>query len=462
MEPIQASVLERLKSMACSHFNLRDLAQLPIVVAYSGGLDSSVLLHACHQLQQQDKIKNLTAAHVNHGIQQQNDAWEQHCVELCERYQITLFRKQFELSSLGSVSENEARAARYQFFEHLLEKPRVMLFAHHLDDQVETMLFRMIRGTGVKGLAGIPDCRQLANGWLMRPLLETSRSQIEDYAKRHHLDWVEDPSNSETHFSRNYLRNRVIPNIQSKWPEFSRAFNQLRSIASEQSELVSELAAKDVEAIQQANSSLSIKKFNLFSTARQKNLLHYWVRLHTGNSPGANEINEVINQLQPLSLKADSSEGQKAIKVKLGQGWLRSFNKHLYFCSNNEPAVLTSECRWENCEQPLVLGNGVSLEFINNKRSNSNSSTSIRKPLPSESVIVRARQGGEIAKPSYRAHSTELKKIFQELDVPPWKRKWLPIIYFNEKIACIPGVFVDQAFAAHTSQWQIKIKLDLA
>lgn len=460
METIQAVVLEQLTSIAHQQFNSTDLTQLPIIVAYSGGLDSSVLLHVCHQLKQQGKIAHLAAAHVNHGIQPLNDSWEQHCIEQCEQYQIDIQCKQFSLSKGKTVSENKARQARYQFFEYLLATPAVLLFAHHLDDQVETMLFRMIRGTGVHGLSGILKLRQLASGWLARPLLECSRPQLEQYAKRFTLNWVEDPSNQKNLYSRNYLRNKVIPNIESKWPEFSRSFKQLSEVASEQNLLLDEVAAQDVKTIKQANSSLKVKEFNQLSKVRRKNLLHYWVRFQTENSPSSTEINEAVKQLENLSVEIKKDTGASSIKVKLGQGWLRSYDKHVYYCLGSEPAQLNGINHWEDYSKPLVLDNGVRLEFAKAKEPKADTSLFIRHPKPTETVTVRARQGGEIAKPSYRSHSADLKKIFQELKVPPWKRKWLPVVYFDQKIACIPGVFVDKAFRDESSQIQLSILID--
>lgn len=460
MEPIQATVLEHLKSIAHLYSKSTDLLDLPIIIAYSGGLDSSVLLHACYQLQQQNKISRLAAAHVNHGIQQLNNSWEQHCMRCCEQYQIELHHKQFALSKGLPVSENEARKARYDFFEKLLTRPAMLLFAHHLDDQVETMLFRMIRGTGVHGLSGIPKSRQLANGWLARPLIDCTRSQLEEYANRFKLNWVDDPSNQQSHYSRNYLRNNIIPKIESKWPEFSRAFKQLSEVAKEQTLLMDEVAAQDIKDIEQANSSLIIKSFNLLSKVRRKNLLHYWVRAETGNSPTSTEIDEGIKQLEQLSFNLKQKGSTSTIKVKLGQGWLRSFDKHIYYLSGDEPFPLTKVCRWNNIEQTLNLDNGVSLEFTAVNPSNLEPSLLIRRPRANEIVTVQPRQGGESARPSYRAHRTDLKKIFQELKVPPWKREWLPIIYFDEKIACIPGVFVEQSFKGDNEDYLINIQID--
>jgi tRNA(Ile)-lysidine synthase len=451
MESIQQVVFQQLQAVASQQFNSIEFQSIPIIVGYSGGLDSSVLLHACHQLQQQHQFNQLSAVHINHGLQSQNDAWQQHCEESCLNYAIQLHRKKFNLAEQGDKSENAARQARYQVFSELLNTPKILLLAHHLDDQVETMLFRMIRGTGVHGLSGIPQTRALANGWIARPLLHSSREQLQRYAQKHQLDWVEDPSNLKSDYSRNYLRNQVLPSIQSKWPQYSHSFQQLSELALDQVQILDEVAEQDLNNIKQVTQGLCLEGFNQLSTPRRKNLLHFWVKLISGRSPSSGEINQAIMQLQQSS--------SHSIKIRLASGWLRCYQKQLYFCAHDEPSKLSESSIWEDFNQLKSLENGVSLVFKSIFVEENQSTLSIRPPQQGEVVSVRARSGGEIAKPVGRRHQTELKKIFQERAVPTWQREWLPLIYYGDKLAAVPGVFVDQAFAAEQAGFRIELQV---
>ena len=187
-------------------------------VALSGGLDSTVLLHLLVQLRQIHSLPPLAAVHVHHGLQVAADAWPAHCQALCDALSVPLqvFRVQVQA---GASLERAARDARYQAFVAVTQAQEVLLTGQHRDDQAETVLFRLLRGTGVSGLAGMPHQRTLGEGHLCRPLLDVSRAELEVYARAHALTWVEDPSNTQTDFSRNYLRHEVFPALTKRWPQ---------------------------------------------------------------------------------------------------------------------------------------------------------------------------------------------------------------------------------------------------
>ncbi len=463
MESIHAAVLQHIEALAAEHFPSEPLSQIPIFVAYSGGLDSSVLLHICQQLKLKQHIGQLRAAHINHGLQAENDYWQQHCEQACAHYQIPISCKKYQLLAEAKVSENQARQARYHFFESLLEKPGLLLLAHHNDDQLETQLFRMVRGTGVHGLTGMPRSRKLANGWILRPLLERSRQELSDYANQHALEWIEDPSNQQNDYSRNFLRNQVLPLLHSKWPQLKRSFNQLSELAIQQSEILDQVAEQDRLDLVQSDQSLCLYQFNQLSLARRQNLIHYWVRWLTRLSPAASEIKQAVLQL--------SQSDSHAIKLKLAKGWLRCYQKRLYYTDYEEPDKLSKTQQWQNLSVPLKLENGVRLKCkdlskaeglqANNPATDKVQPMSLRRPSVDEIVTVRPRTGGEVVKPYCRAHRAELKKIYQELKVPTWKRKWLPLIYYNDKLAAVPGVFVADEFFTQTEAVEINLQLSI-
>jgi len=423
-----------------------------VIIAYSGGLDSSVLLHAAYQLKKQGKISKLSAAHANHGLQQQANNWQVHCQKICDDYQILLQTQSLNLSEKKQFSEADARDARYKFFAQLVEQGQAMVFAHHLDDQAETLLFRLFRGTGVHGMTGIADSRKLSNGHALRPLLKFPKQDLLDYAKQYDLKWIEDPSNKTSEYHRNFIRNEVLPLIRTKWSSVSQSIVQFSNIAKYQVEILDEVAEKDLSDFKADEECLCLKKIANLSVARQNNLLHFWIKKLTLFSPSASEINEVLKQLGVSS--QDKNIVDKSIKIKAANGWIRSYNQRLYFCPKDEPKAIAENIVWGDLNKNLDLGNGlmISCQYSENNLSDGTfDNLQVRKPKDNETVTVRARVGGEVAHPCYRQHSTELKKIYQELQIPPWKRKWLPLVFYNDQVVVVPGVFVDKSMQVEQS-----------
>ncbi|MBV1907889.1 MAG: tRNA lysidine(34) synthetase TilS [Kangiellaceae bacterium] len=459
MEPIQAAILESYKRLGSNlnrpllasngsprqQTNLsnpelltQSLNTLPLFIAFSGGLDSAVLLHAASHLNSTKQLGKVAVVHVDHGLQSSSEDWLPFCRKIAQQYSHEFYSTSLQLADKGKTSEKDARDGRYSFFESLLIDGKVIAMAHHQDDQTETLLFRLIRGTGLHGLRGMPESRALGNGWLLRPLLSFKREQLEDYASRHHLDWIEDPTNQQHKYSRNYLRNKVVPVIEKRWPSFSQSFQQLTVHAKEQIELLDLLAKEDYSILQVRSNVLNLSSFNQLSIARRKNLLRYWVNIETGFTVSIAELNQVVNQVQ--------TEKPKNIKTKASSGWFRVFDQQLYFCGHEEPAVLLEKVDWVEWRSPIELRNEVVLNASGLESSNQDDSLLVREPNKTEIVNVRPRCGGEKVQPSYRNHSTELKKIYQELKVPHWEREWLPLVYYDDTLVAVPGVFVNKEF----------------
>ena len=207
-------LLEALKEHAAT---LRRASHL--YVGFSGGKDSHSLLHALVALSQRSALPPITALHVNHGLHPDADLWEQHCRDVAQELNVEIKVDSVVVGSDASL-EAQARSARYAAFERYMAKDALLLLAHHLDDQVETIIFRLIRGAGPAGLSGIPESRDLGTGKILRPLLGVSRSEIEDYASVLSLESIEDPSNEDTSLDRNFLRHQVLPLIAKRWPGY--------------------------------------------------------------------------------------------------------------------------------------------------------------------------------------------------------------------------------------------------
>ena len=214
-------------------------------IAFSGGLDSTVLLHLLADLAKTELLPALSAIHIHHGLQTAADAWPQHCQVVCDALGVPLLIERVKVQP-GASLERAARDARYAVFSAQTLANDVLLTGQHRDDQAETLLFRLLRGAGVRGLSGMPQQRPVGQGTLIRPLLAVTRAELERYAQAHSLSWIEDPSNQHRQFSRNYLRHQVMPALSERWPQAQA--NMARSAAHlrDAQGLLDELAQMDL------------------------------------------------------------------------------------------------------------------------------------------------------------------------------------------------------------------------
>lgn len=256
-------------------------------IALSGGLDSTVLLHLLASLARREALPPLSAIHIHHGLQAAADAWPAHCRELCAALAVPLQVTHVQVSP-GASLERAARDARYEAFAAALAPGEVLLSAQHRDDQAETLLFRLLRGAGVQGLSAMSASRALGAGQLLRPLLQCSRAELQAYAEAHHLSWVEDPSNADERFSRNYLRQQILPALTRRWPQAAANMARSAEHLSEAALLLDELAQQDLLQAQAPAEhawlqlpSLALPALRELSEPRQRNALRYWLRSRT-------------------------------------------------------------------------------------------------------------------------------------------------------------------------------------
>lgn len=259
-----------------------------LTVALSGGLDSVALLHASLSVFGKDC---LSAVHVHHGLQLQADEWAMFCVDLCAMWQVDcrVEKVAVEHHSRDGL-EGAARRARHAVFAK--NQGDGVLLAHHRDDQAETLLFRLLRGTGVVGAAGM----RAVNGKLLRPWLSVSRAQILAYAQTHRLRWIEDPSNRNLRFSRNYLRHAVMPCIEQRFPSAAQNLAAAASRFAETGLLLDDLACSDL-AGDAACFPVAIARLKMLNDARARNLLRFLLQRAGIAIPSAERLNEAVRQL---------------------------------------------------------------------------------------------------------------------------------------------------------------------
>lgn len=379
-------------------------------VGFSGGLDSSVLLHLLARLAQRETLPAISAIHVHHGLQAVADAWPAHCQAFCQGLGIPLLIERVAVEP-GASLEQAARRARYAAFERNLAVGDCLLTAQHRDDQAETLLFRLLRGAGVRGLAGMPKSRPLGRGLLLRPLLDVSRDELEHYARREGLLWVEDPSNADTGFARNYLRQRVMPVLVERWPQAAASLARSAAHLAEAETLLAELAEQDLhEAAPPTDHawlplpSLAIAPLARLSESRQRNLLRHWLAPYTRMPDSAHWAG-----WQALR----DATGDAAPVWRLGDGEVHRGAGRLWWLAGPWLRAPQGGLTWSDPRQPLALpGNGR---------------LSLHGEPPVGPLRVAYRQGGEQLLLAGRGRR-DLKRLLNEAALPAFARARLPLL----------------------------------
>ncbi|WP_145595502.1 tRNA lysidine(34) synthetase TilS [Yersinia aleksiciae] len=408
------------------------------LVGFSGGLDSSVLLHllVCIRDQLIPELK-VRAIHIHHGLNPLADGWVKHCQQQCERWQIPLEVVRVSIDPRHNGIEAAARTARYQAFSSHLAADDVLLTAQHLDDQCETFLLALKRGSGPAGLSAMAARMPFAHSQLLRPLLAFSRETLESYARTQQLQWIEDDSNQDERFDRNFLRLRILPLLHHRWPHFAQATARSAGLCAEQEQLLDELLADSVQQLKNQFGALSIEGLLLASDAKRSAILRRWLAERGASMPSQ-------SQLQRLWLEVAMARQDAEPQLTLGAYQVRRFRQHLYLMPTLKE-ICVEHLSWAIAEDkevppdPLVLPANLGvLSFT------TSDGQAIRAAAIGDEISVGFGLHGDV-KIVGRHHSRQGKKLWQELDIPPWQRERIPLLYFGEQLIAAAGVFVTQA-----------------
>ncbi|MFJ4141623.1 tRNA lysidine(34) synthetase TilS [Pseudomonas sp. NPDC089734] len=391
-------------------------------VGFSGGLDSTVLLHLLAELATREKLPPLHAIHVHHGLQKAADGWPDHCRQVCLKLGVPLQVVAVQVKAAPSI-EQAAREARYEAFTGLLGGGELLLTAQHCDDQAETLLFRLLRGAGVRGLAAIPRQRVLGRGHLVRPLLAFSRTELEHYAHRHGLSWIEDPSNDDHRFSRNFLRQQVLPLLASRWPQVTFSLARTAEHMGEAQQLLSELAEQDLTNARPVTPFawlglpvLALEPLASLSAARQRNALRHWLAPLT-------RLPDTDHWAGWQAL-CHAGEGGRPL-WRLADGELHRAGGHVWWLSGSWLQLPDVTLDWLDTGTPLLLpGNGL---------------LRLEGDSPDGPLQVRYRQGGEVMNLQGRGHR-DLKRLLNERDVPLFVRGRLPLLYRDNELLAVANL----------------------
>ena len=444
MNIITSALQNTLKTLFETHGNIE------LIIAYSGGIDSQVLLHALVQLKQNKLINNeITVCHVNHGLSGNAERWQKLAEQECIKLSVNLIVKRVNVRSKAQQSlEALARDARYNALKSLRDKKSVVLTGHHSDDQSETFLLALKRGAGLKGLSAMSVQTKLGQHLLIRPLLNVTRQEIENYAENHQLSWVEDESNLDTSFDRNFIRQKIIPLLRERWPSINNTINRSASHCLAGQELLDELAEQDLTVCKTGDSGLHVSALTTLSPARFNNLIRFFMAQQGCLMPSTEQVNQVRLQLQ--------ADEDKSPQIKVAEQVFRRF-KNTLFLTPEYSDISNWQGQVDLFQDTLIFGNKVlvlpdnlgELSFNRNVVINADSRINLPRislPMPGQQVNVRFCHENPKCLPHFRQHSRTVKKVLQELNIPPWQRKRIAFLYYDNELVAAIGHFICQPF----------------
>lgn len=408
-----------------------------LLLAFSGGLDSSVLLHRLLDL----APLRLRAVHVHHGLQACADDWARHCQACCDAVGVPIRILRVRVDENGGGPEADARKARYAALRACLGEGEALVTAHHQDDQAETVLLRLMRGSGVQGLAGMRALSGFPPGWLWRPLLQVPRSELRAEAEARGLHWVEDPHNRDRRYARSFLRTDILPRLAEHWPAVCSQLAHAAELQREASELLNEVAEQDLVRLRQGTSLrpeiLPIEELAALSGPRRRNLLRRWIADLGLPTPFQDSLLRVDAEV----LAADP-EGEPRLAWPGAE--LRRYRQRVYAMPTLPPAPAGFLSHWsgygsldlppgcgELCH-PQPRGAGPAAEGFE-----------VRVPAPAGRF-----------KPAGSSHSRALKNLFQERGIPPWVRRRTPALEREGSICWIGGIGWAQGVEAIPVEWR--------
>jgi tRNA(Ile)-lysidine synthase len=385
------------------------------LVALSGGLDSCVLLHILYRARPAAAVR---AVHVNHGLRPAAGKWQEFCADLCSAYGIGIDVLKVDAHpARGESPEAAAREARYAAIRELMEPGDCLVTAHQRDDQAETLLLQLFRGSGPAGLAAMPELAPLGPGWQLRPLLGFDRGALLDYALGTGLKWVEDDSNADPRYDRNFLRREVMPLLCARWPGLAQALARAAMHQAEAIQLMQAMAETDFDHVRDPlRETLDVSRLRLLSPPRLHNVLRHWFRLNGALLPSAAVLRQIVN--------AVGAGEDRTPRVAWGRHEVRRHTNDLYLLERAAPRPAAEEYVWRAGEGDISIPE-LKLELSLEKLL----TAGLYLPGGTETLYIRFRRGGERIRLKDRKHSHNLKKLLQERGVPPWLRARLPLLY---------------------------------
>ena len=420
-------------------------AHSSILIGLSGGVDSVVLLHLLKEISERFSWQ-LSALHVHHGISRNADEWARFCTDQCARLHIPLLVEHVDISPLRAHGvEAAARKLRHEVFSR--QQCDFVALAHHADDQAETLLLQLLRGAGVRGASAMPLlCRRAGAPDLVRPLLCCSRQDILDYAAQHYLQWIEDESNADDNYPRNFLRHRVMPLLSGKFPAYRETLSRSAEHFAEASGLLDELAQLDaINAVE--GETLAVGVLQSLSPPRAKNLLRYFLHSQNAPMPQAVQLDDMLRQL--CGAREDAT-----VCISYGNWQIRRYEDKVYALREMSEFDREFVLSWRGeaeLDWPALFAR-LSFKHVDS------AGISLAK-LQRAPVTLRLRKGGESLRPYPNAATRTLKNLLQENKIPPWFRDRLPLLFCGEELVSVPGLAIAAEYLADGHEAAITVEL---
>jgi len=418
---------------------LDQVERRPIFVGYSGGLDSQVLLHAlCQSLPPQQVV----ALHVNHRISAHADDWQRHCEQQCLALGCRFVAGRVNVESTGQGIEAAARDERYRLFNEQVAAGHSLWLAHHLDDQLETFMLRLLRGAGLHGLSAMQADTERDVYQLLRPFLDLPRADLESFARAHRLDWIEDDSNTDTRYDRNYLRHEIFPRLEQRWPAYrqtlNRSLNQLNQAAQHQhSQLEQALNHRLAH-----DGAFKAVQLDDWPDDQVISLIHLWLRQQGVRPPSEALMHRILHDV--VRAQPDAQP-----QVRIGDGTIRRFRTALYWVPDQPDVEQPPNVEIDRTSHWIGVGD---LGFFRA----TDGPNRLKTEIPN--LNWRMREGGESLWPVGRSKRRDLKRLLQEYRLPPWKRDRLPLLFSGDQLVAVADLCVDREWSAEEGMPGLRVE----
>ncbi|MDG6896145.1 tRNA lysidine(34) synthetase TilS [Volucribacter amazonae] len=409
------------------------------LIAFSGGLDSTALLSLCKKLREKQPHFSLRAIHIHHNLSPHADQWLAHCQQLCYQWQIPFISEKVQVQSKQGI-EAGAREARYQAIKKHRFSHEILVTAHHQQDQTESFLLALKRGSGIQGLGAMQIQSQLFDMPIFRPLLNFSRWQLQDYVQQQGICWINDESNQDNQYDRNFLRNQVLPILRQRWQHFDQAVQRSAQHCYQQQQLINELLANEFAQIYNpTEKTLYTAKFPQYSPLKQAALLRLWLQQHQLAMPSSQQLAHILAEV--VFAKMDKNP-----EFRLGQVILRRYQQRLFI---TPPYQDLSQVKLElRIDTPLSLPDQLGILTLQKKGKKltalwqtENKNYHSEFYAQGDQFEVTFGYSGKIKLDAKRPNQ-DIKKVWQQLNVPVWQRSRIPLISEQQQLKSAVGFFV--------------------
>ena len=422
---------------------LRQLApnQTQFLIGFSGGLDSTALLALFAKLRENQPHFQLRAIHIHHGLSSNADAWATHCENLCQQFQIPLLIQRVNVNMANGI-EAGARQARYEAIAQHILPQEWLATAHHLQDQTETFFLALKRGSGLQGLSAMQPQSTVYNVPIFRPLLSFSRQQLLNFVQQQGITWIEDESNADNQYDRNFLRNQILPDLRQRWGHFDSAVQRCAQHCYEQQQLLNELLAEEYQKnVDKTDRTFKVQHFADYSAIKQRALLRLWLQECGVAMPSLVQLEHLISDV--VFAKPDTQP-----QFRLENNIVRRYQHKLFLTPIF--ADISSNDIEAKLDKPMALPDNLGtlrlhktpqkMTALWHDENGNIYKETLALPLEETKVWIRFGYSGKV-KLTLKGMNQDIKKVWQNLNVPPWQRQRIPLIFYNDKLQSAVGFF---------------------